>query len=63
MKEIILSGGEVTKVDDDVYEWASKHSWFLHDGYAARFTKRQRIILLHEEILGIDSEDCDPINN
>lgn len=36
MKEITLSNGEVTIVDEDVYEWASQNKWTNHHGYASR---------------------------
>ena len=42
-REIPLTRGKVALVDDDVYEWASRHNWFLvGKGYAARFVRRGR---------------------
>ena len=37
MKELPLSRGRVALVDDDVWEWASGHRWYVHpQGYVYR---------------------------
>ena len=42
MKELILTTGEKAQVDDDDYDWASKHDWRLHtDGHAVVATVRR----------------------
>jgi len=71
--QIVLSCGAVTWVDDDVYVWASQYSWHLNgrpgNRYVSRCTKiggKQKIHRLHNEILGVvgvDHNDCDPLNN
>ena len=35
MKEIVLSNGEVSLVDDEDFEWLSKYHWHISVGYAA----------------------------
>lgn len=58
MKEIVLTKGYVTKVDDDDFEWLSQWSWFAwwcKREYRARRTDRStgktRHILMSREIL------------
>lgn len=37
MKKIPLTQGKFAIVDDDLYDWASQFSWYLHsEGYAVR---------------------------
>lgn len=47
-------------VDDDVYEWASKHKWYWKKGnYAVRAKKENgkcRYYFLHKQILGIEKD-------
>lgn len=66
MKELLLSQGKVTLVDDADFEWASKFKWsFDPKGYAFRNTKRpnRRIIYLHRVILKTEKgEVSDHIN-
>lgn len=55
-KEIQLTKGCTTIVDDDVYEWASKFKWYSHRGYAYRGQwvpgeNRTLQIALHREIM------------
>ncbi len=57
MKELILSKGAVSIVDDEVYEAANRWKWYLHSkGYAVRNVankscKIQSKILLHRWVL------------
>ena len=75
MKQIPLTQGYVTWVDDDVYEWASKYKWFVlrspccqHKIYARRtdyIKKSIHTVQLHREILGLtkgDGKVADHIN-
>lgn len=64
MRVLILTKGQHTVVDDDVYEWASKFKWMAsesprtkHTYYAVRRERRpgpsrQRTVILHREIMG-----------
>lgn len=77
MKEIPLTQGKVTVVDDDVYEWASKFKWYARKGwrtfYACRTSLqklgKRRDIFLHREIMQlpdsirVDHRDEDGLNN
>lgn len=51
MKEIQLSQGKVTQVDDIDYEWLMQWKWYFNSGYAARDSSlangatRQRIYM------------------
>lgn len=53
MKLLSIAGGKFVKVDDDVYEWASKMSWsFTKDGYAkAWHSQKGKHVYLHQEIM------------
>lgn len=55
MKEIRLTQGRVTIVDDDTYEYLSQFSWhFMGSGYAARDTSQKdgkKLVLMHREIM------------
>lgn len=70
-KEIQLTQGKVTLVDDDVYEWASKFKWCVNrigrNWYAIRNNARGTkpgSSLLHREILNAPAEmGVDHINN
>lgn len=59
MKEINLPNGNVTLVDDDVYEWASRHKWHVDNkGYARRgvYTNRKpKWVFLHHLIIDCPS--------
>lgn len=67
MKTITLTRGMSTTVDDDVYQWASRHSWFAGSGnngrwYAARTVVRdgkKTTVYLHRLIAGVDGGDVD----
>lgn len=49
--EISLTKNQITTVDDDVYEWASKFKWYCtFQGYASR-GNRKNIKFLHKEIM------------
>lgn len=78
MKTISLTRGLVTVVDDDVFEWASRFSWFACKGqrgqwYAARTITleggRQTTEYLHRRIIDaergqeVDHQDNDGLNN
>lgn len=68
MKELPLTKGYTTAVDDEDFERLSAWKWFYCSGYAARWEKgtpRKRI-LLHKflkEGLIIDHIDGNPLNN
>lgn len=67
MKEIPLSRGMYTVVDDDVYAWASKVRWYAGSGtrgkwYAARTVRvdgRNTTCLLHRLIAGVEGLEVD----
>lgn len=70
-KEILLSRGFVTTVDDADYEWLSKYKWHTSDqGYARRRSTAKEIkngegtsIRMSRQILGLcKGELCDHIN-
>jgi hypothetical protein len=77
MKEIKLTQGKVTLVDDEDYEYLNQWKWFAYNGkrtsYAGRHSKiinkKRRIIHLHREImhpsniLYIDHIDRNGLNN
>ena len=59
MKEIVMSQGFVTWVDDDVFEWAKYFTWTPHKDrgviYAVRHYRDQHgkllRVILHREIM------------
>jgi len=52
MKEIQLTRGKFTLVDDEDYEWLNQWKWhYTHYGYAARRSERHVIVLLHRLVL------------
>lgn len=55
MKEIQLTQGKVTQVDDENFEWLSQWKWHYDQGYAVRTTPRlfgkQKIVYMHREIM------------
>jgi hypothetical protein len=55
MKEIPLTQGFVSIVDDADYEWLSMWKWYYSKGYAARQSKRalgrSKTLYMHREIL------------
>lgn len=57
-KELVLSNGSITLVDDEDFEKASKYSWYFHKGgYAARSgtkPKDPHTIFLHHFVTGTD---------
>ncbi len=79
MKEIPLTKGYVTSVDDDVYEELNKHLWRLADYgkhlYAIRWSpmvnRKRHLIYMHRQLLGlssgdnsvVDHRDSDGLNN
>jgi len=57
MNKIPISGrdgiGKFTIVDDDTYEWASKHKWYLHHkGYLRAHLPGYNKLVLHQKVLG-----------
>lgn len=78
MKEIQLTQGKVTLVDDDVYEELNKFKWYAHLKrnvfYAQRailnINGKQKTIYIHHEIIGMppngfetDHRDGDGLRN
>lgn len=63
MREILLTNGQFTIVDDDVYEWASKLTWHNHEGYATRMIGRKRSKLQNEIVPHPKPLLVDHINN
>jgi hypothetical protein len=70
MKRIPLTKGLETIVDDDIFEWASKFSWYAEvrkSGVA--YAVRRGGIRLHRQILGarsgeqVDHKDGNGLNN
>jgi hypothetical protein len=56
MKEIQLTKGFVTLVDDDDYEWLNRWKWHYSHGYAMRrISKHGKFIHMSRLILGIKS--------
>lgn len=78
MKEIKLTQGKVTKVDDHLFDELNKYKWYASkmngQYYVVRWDrpngKRRVLLLMHRVILGItdrnvhvDHKDLDPLNN
>lgn len=75
MKEISITKGKVTIVDDEDFERLSKNKWFLLGRYVARNKPRsdndgkQKPLMMHRFILGVEGKevvdhiDGDPLNN
>jgi hypothetical protein len=66
-KEIELTKGYVTLIDDDVYEELNKYKWHYHEGYALRMERvsknRRRYIRMHRVIMNTpDGMEPDHIN-
>ena len=66
MKEIILTQGKKTIVDDEDYEELNKYKWYFKKGYAVRNIgkyKHQRTCMMHRVILNPSEEfEIDHIN-
>lgn len=66
MREIPLTRGLVTIVDDEDYELLSEHKWCLRNGYAGRGYSpepyKHGTIYMHRQILGFPCEQVDHIN-
>jgi hypothetical protein len=67
MKEIKLTQGKVTLVDDDMFDYLNQWKWYYsHDGYAERkvyVNKKYKLLKMHREILGLSGAICtDHIN-
>ena len=56
-KQIILSNGAMTTVDDSDYESLKGYRWSLINGYAARTSRKYehlpRTVKMHRQILGL----------
>jgi len=77
MKEIQLTNGKVTKVDDHLFDELNKYKWRANkmngQYYVVRWDKstgKGRAVLMHRVILGVtdrnvqvDHKDLDPLNN
>lgn len=73
MKEIKLTRGYVTVVDDEDYEWLSKYKWHVMTNGEHSYAVRQvdkKYIFMHRLILGaegrdnlVDHKDLDGLNN
>lgn len=64
MKTIPLTQGKVALVDDEDYERINAHKWYFNQGYAVRNKQRpiRGVILMHREILGLESGQADHRN-
>ena len=60
MKEILLTQGMMSLVDDGVYELLSNYNWHLHRGMGGKYscyaatTFDRHVILMHRMILGLE---------
>lgn len=65
MKEIELTQGKVTQVDDEDFEYLSQWKWHYSNGYAARSPKMfHNKIWMHREIMQTPKEmDTDHIDS
>lgn len=73
MKEIKLTQGKTTLVDDEDYDRLNQHKWHYHCGYASRsitINKKKTTWRMHWDIIGrpndgfeIDHIDCNRLNN
>jgi hypothetical protein len=58
MKEIALTNGGVTLVDDEDFERLSQHHWSRHaKGYVIRYASRTVMVWMHREIMGLPRGD------
>lgn len=66
MKEIPVTRGKVTIIDDADFEWLSQWKWTWLNGYAGHYYRegnKVRVIGMHRIILGAKPEElCDHIN-
>lgn len=74
MKQIVLTQGQFTVIDDEDFDRVNQHKWYFDNGRAIKNDKmvdykRGKRILLHRFIMGvtdgqmIDHIDQDPLNN
>lgn len=66
MKEINLTKGYVTQVDDDLYDWLSQYKWWASVGHNvyARALINGKQVKMHRLIMGAgDGEQVDHINH
>lgn len=64
MKEILLTQNKITLVDDEDYEWLSKHKWYAdkigntyYAGRSIRVNGKKICVTMHREILGLKAKD------
>jgi hypothetical protein len=64
MKEILLTQGKVTLVDDDIFDYLSKYKWSFNGGYASKAGKKSGSrIMMHRLIMDCPKGmDIDHIN-
>lgn len=63
MKQIQLTKGKTTTVDDADYEWLSQFSWHCHSGGYAATKIKQRVVLMHRLIMDTpEGMDTDHMN-
>jgi len=68
MREISLTQGKVTLVDDEDHQWLNRWKWYAHNSHGhwyaeSRVNFTRQILLMHRLILGAKhGEDCDHIN-
>ena len=58
MKEIELTQGRVTQVDDADYEWLNQWKWYAYKNYNTYYVRRNdkgKTILMHRAILNLTS--------
>lgn len=74
MKQIMLTQGKFTVIDDEDFDRVNQHKWYFDNGRAIKNDtmvdyKRGKRILLHRFIMGatdgqmVDHIDQDPLNN
>lgn len=65
MKQISLTQGYITFIDNDDFTEVSKHKWCYHGGYAVRGIRqgnKTRLVRLHQQLMGFPGMPIDHIN-